>query len=81
MPKLNTEYIVYKGEEVLVIGTLEECAKHQGVKKATIHFLASEANKRRVAARTGVHGVGRSKGKVAFKLDDFEDDYDMEGES
>jgi len=28
MPKLNTEYIVYKGEEVLVIGTLEECAEH-----------------------------------------------------
>lgn len=46
MPKLNTEYIVYKGEEVLVIGTLEECAEHQGVKKATIHFLASEANKK-----------------------------------
>ena len=81
MPKLNTEYIVYKGEEVLVIGTLEECAEHQGVKKATINFLASEANKRRVAARTGVHGVGSSKGKVAFKLDDFEYDYDMEGEN
>lgn len=78
MPKLNTEYIVYKGEEILVIGTLEECAKHQGVKKQTIHFLASEANKRRVAARTGVHGVGRSKGKVAFKLDDFEDGREVE---
>ena len=79
MPKLNTEYVVYRGEEVLVIGTLEECAEHQGVKKATIHFLASEANnKRRVASRTGVHGVGRSKGKVAFKLDDFEDDKEEE---
>ena len=40
-------YAVYKGETFLCEGTSKECAEYLGVKKETIYFLSSPANKRR----------------------------------
>lgn len=44
---LKKEYAVYKGEEILVIGTLTECAKALKVKEDTVRFYATPAHKKR----------------------------------
>lgn len=41
------EYALYKGEELLIIGTIAEIAKHQGVKEDTIRFYQYPAYIRR----------------------------------
>lgn len=46
-----TEYAVYKGDELLVIGTREECAAFLDVKPETIRHYASPAGQKRSAAR------------------------------
>lgn len=53
-----SEYAVYKGEELLVIGTKKECAEALGVKTDTVEWLAPPAN------------IKRDKGnrKVAVRL-------------
>lgn len=37
------EYALYKGEELIIIGTIEEIAKAQGVKRKTILFYQTPA--------------------------------------
>lgn len=49
--KKQKDYAVYKGDELLVIGTKEECAATLGVKPETISWMASPAAKRRLAER------------------------------
>lgn len=44
---LKKEYAVYKGEEILAIGTLTECAKALKVKEGTVRFYATPAHKKR----------------------------------
>lgn len=41
-------YVVYKGDEIICIGSARECAEALGVKVNTIYFYASQAWKRRV---------------------------------
>lgn len=41
------EYAVYKGDEILGIGTVSELAKQFNVKKETVRFWTSLANKKR----------------------------------
>lgn len=60
------EYAVYKGEEILFIGTVSEIAEQFNVKKDTVWFWASPANKRRIASRKG----GYSQGKLAVRIED-----------
>lgn len=45
--KDKREYALYKGDELIMIGTVEEIAKHQGVKESTIHFYHSPTYKKR----------------------------------
>lgn len=45
-------YVVYKGDEVIAIGTAEECAEVMGVKPETVRFYASGAYHKR-AERIG----------------------------
>lgn len=45
------EYAVYKGDELLAIGTKEECATQLGLKPKTIVWMASPAAQRRLAQR------------------------------
>lgn len=47
-------YVVYEGDEVLCVGTDEECARALGVRPETVSFYASPAHKRRVRQREGV---------------------------
>lgn len=45
------EYAIYKGEELLMIGTIEEIAKARGVKPASIRFYTFPAYQKRIAKR------------------------------
>lgn len=60
------EYAVYKGDELLAIGTYKELAKKFNVKIETVQFWSTSANKRRLASRKG----GNSQGKLAIRIDD-----------
>lgn len=37
------EYALYKGDKLLIIGTIDEIAKNQNVQKKTIYFYHSKA--------------------------------------
>jgi transposase len=60
------EYAVYKGDELLEIGTRRELAKKFNVSIETVQFWSSPANKRRLASRKG----GKSQGKLAIRIED-----------
>lgn len=45
--KKNKEYALYKGEKMLIIGTISEIAKQQNVKEKTIRFYQTPAHKKR----------------------------------
>lgn len=45
------EYAVYKGESLVCIGTMQECARHMGVLPETVYFYTTQAYKRRLAKR------------------------------
>ncbi|HDR6289480.1 TPA: hypothetical protein QCU33_005629 [Bacillus cereus] len=49
------EYVVYKGESFVCIGTAKECAQHMGVLPKTILFYKTPAYKKRVASRKKAH--------------------------
>ena len=45
--KQRKEYALYKGENLITIGTIHEIAKLQGVKRKTILYYQSPAHLRR----------------------------------
>ncbi|PGD75918.1 hypothetical protein COM46_13275 [Bacillus pseudomycoides] len=48
------EYVVYKGESLICIGTIQECAQQMGVLPKTVHFYLTPAYQRRIASRKNV---------------------------
>ena len=52
----NIEIAVYRGEEVLCMGTLNECAKKLKVKPGTLYFYLMPSYARRVAKRKRTSG-------------------------
>lgn len=69
---MKKEYSIYKGDKEIFVGTIQECMKHFNVKRETVYFWATPANKRR--ADTGIR-LGRkprkkerSGVKVAIRL-------------
>lgn len=60
-----TEYALYKGEELLMIGTIEEIAKARGVKVESIKYYLYPAYQRRISKR---------KSKNYLTLTKLEDD-------
>ncbi len=44
---MNNIYALYKGEKLLMIGTIKEIAKHQIVKEKTVRFYQCPAHLRR----------------------------------
>ena len=59
------EYAMYKGDELLHIGTIDEIAKAHGVLKETIRFYATPTYQRRIAKRKKARNY-----IVVFKLED-----------
>jgi len=49
---VKKEFAIYKGDNQIFVGTIEECMKYFGVKRRTIYFWASPANIKR--ADTGI---------------------------
>ncbi|CAI8810586.1 MULTISPECIES: hypothetical protein [Bacillus] len=45
------EYVVYKGESLICIGTIKECAQHMGVLPKTVHFYMTPAYQSRLAKK------------------------------
>ncbi|MGH0427608.1 hypothetical protein [Bacillus pretiosus] len=45
------EYVVYKGESLLCIGTIQECADYMGVLPATVRYYTTPAYQRKLAKR------------------------------
>ena len=45
------EYVVYKGESLLCIGTIQECADYMGVLPATVRYYTTPAYRRKLAKR------------------------------
>lgn len=45
------EYAMYKGDDLIIIGTKEECAEELGVKPDTISFYCAPSYHKRVERR------------------------------
>jgi len=45
------ELAVYKGDNLICIGTAEECAEHMGVLVATVKFYLTPTYQRKIAKR------------------------------
>ena len=58
------EYAVYKGEQLLAVGTATECAEELNVKPETIHFYTTPTYMRRLMKRKNP-----SNCRIAVKLD------------
>lgn len=50
-PKRQQEWALYKGEELLAMGTMREIADAVNVSEETIYFYSSPAYEKRVAKR------------------------------
>ncbi len=52
------EYALYKGDKLLIIGTIDEIAKNQNVQKKTIYFYHSKTYlKRRKKSHIGNYKI------------------------
>ncbi|MBC2368120.1 hypothetical protein HBP99_05705 [Listeria booriae] len=51
------EYALYKGDELLQIGTIEELAKFKNVKRETILFYTSRAYRERTTEKNGLRVI------------------------
>lgn len=45
------EYVVYKGESFVFIGTIQECAQHMSVLPETVRYYTTPAYQRKLAKR------------------------------
>ena len=61
------EYAMYKGDELLCIGTLDEIAQERGIKKRTAYYYTTNAYKRKLEKRKAKNAI------VMVKLEDDED--------
>ena len=50
---MSTEYALYKGDELLSIGTVKELAEEFRVGEKTIHFYMTPTYKKRTSERKG----------------------------
>jgi hypothetical protein len=59
------DYAVYKGDELLVLGSLQECAKALDVKEKTIQFYATKTHKNRTK--------GKENNMLAIRIEEDEE--------
>lgn len=57
------EYVLYKGEEIITIGTIEEIAKSEKVKKETVKFYGTRSYRNRLKNRKS------KKARILIPLD------------
>lgn len=61
---MKSEYAIYKGDDLLFIGTIEECVKRFNVKRETVKWWSYPASHRRAEKGKRV--------KIAVKIEDEE---------
>lgn len=61
------EYALYKGEDILAIGTLAEIAKKENVKKSTLYFYKTKSYKDRLSKRK------TRNPRILIELEDYDD--------
>jgi hypothetical protein len=59
------EYAIYKGDEFLCVGTVEECAKYLGILPRTVRYYSYEKYWKKVEKRKNPKNF-----VIAVKLDD-----------
>lgn len=62
------EYALYKGDELLAIGTIPEIAKELGLKKDTVAYYKTQAYQNRLKRRNALNGNVR----ILISLEDEE---------
>lgn len=62
------EYALYKGDEILSIGTIEEIAEEQKVKKRTVNFYKTPTYEKRIENRKS------KKARILIEVEDDEDE-------
>jgi hypothetical protein len=67
-PKAVADYAVYRGDELLSIGTIKECSEHLGVKEETLRFYTSPVYKKRVEKRNDADSA-----IIVFRIEDDEE--------
>ncbi len=55
------DYAMYKGEDILAIGTIAEIAKHLSVKESTVKFYGTPSYQKRIRG---------DKAKILIELED-----------
>lgn len=58
---MKKQYAIYKGNNQIFVGTIEECMEHFKVKKRTVQFWACPANIKR--ADTGIRNGRKPRKK------------------
>ncbi len=61
------DYAVYQGDDILVVGSIEECAEYLGVDTRTVRYYTTPAYHRKIAKRKRSKNV-----RTAIRLDDEE---------
>lgn len=69
-PRSTKEYAVYKGESLICMGTMRECAEQMGILVQTVRFYLTPAYQRRLA--------GRKKARNYISIFEMKDDEDDE---
>jgi len=67
-PKEKNQYALYKGDNLIIIGTVSELAAHEDVSINTIRYLNSNTYKKIVEAR-----VNSKNPKIVFKIEEDEE--------
>ena len=62
----QAEYAMYKGDELLCIGTLDDIAKARGIKKRTAYYYTTRAYRKKLEKRNAKNAI------VMVKLEDDE---------
>lgn len=65
---MKKEYAVYKKDELLFMGTIEECMQHFGVKRRTVQFWACPANIKRADTGERKNRKPRKKEQSGVKV-------------
>ncbi len=60
-----SEYAVYKGDDLLVIGTRQECADKLGIKPKTVSFYTTPTHRKRIG--------NSDKSLIAIKIEEDEE--------
>ena len=69
------EYALYKGDELLAIGTIRGIAKKMGVKRETIAFYKTQAYKNRLKKLR----ASLDNRRILIPIDDGEEELGQEG--